>query len=287
MATAIPNTPPLGVTAPTHPLANRRAVPAPVGDAPDRRASRRRFLAETGATIAAALGVTAAVLAPDPNWGAATTSNPDAALLALCAAFHALHAEAEATTTDEALTAAQERRREVQHQLQPIAPITAAGQAANAKVAMHLLDEAFGSRFPGDFLDFGLTTLAEIAGTPLPAAVKDDGRKPTEPAVFPDAELLTACAAADAIQARIDALWADPVLVADDARLNPLVRALEEEEEPFLDQVYVLQAQTLAGHRARARTLALWDKETFRSGGSWNELLASALVRDLIGEEGA
>ncbi len=74
-----------------HP-ADRRATAAPGGDTTPRRALRRRFLMEAGATLAVALAPVAAVLAPDPVWGAAerrgaaTLPDPDAHLVALCAA---------------------------------------------------------------------------------------------------------------------------------------------------------------------------------------------------------
>ena len=101
MAKIASSTPaPAGVNAHAHLLAERRAPALPIEDAPTRRASRRRFLAEAGTTIAAGLGVVTAVLSPDPSWGAdpqpvsppassqffpvqGTVSLPDAQLAAL------------------------------------------------------------------------------------------------------------------------------------------------------------------------------------------------------------
>ncbi len=74
-----------GVNAPAHLAAVRRAPAASGGDAPQRRAVRRRFLLEAGATLALSLGATAAVLAPDPTWGA-PAADPDAELIRLCQA---------------------------------------------------------------------------------------------------------------------------------------------------------------------------------------------------------
>ncbi len=74
---------PRAVNAALHPLAERRAPAASGGDTPPRRALRRRFFVEAGATLALSLGATAAVLAPDPTWGApAAVAGSDAALLA-------------------------------------------------------------------------------------------------------------------------------------------------------------------------------------------------------------
>ena len=249
--------------------------------------SRRRLLTGAAAALTGA-GFAGLVLSPDPTWG--NQSNPDAALLALCARFHALHAEAEATDadTDTALTDALERRQDVQHQIQPIRPTTPDGQAAKARVAMQMLDEAFGPRVAGDFLDFGLTTLAEIAGVAPPAAAEDHGVALAEPAAFPDAELLEACADADAVQRRMDVLYTGPTRVEDDAERDALLAPLQDEQEPFLEKVCDLRATTLAGHMARAHTLALWDKEALQpAGASWNSYIAAALVRDLLWEDRA
>ena len=50
--------------------------------------SSGRFLLEAGATVATALGITAAVLAPDPTRSApAADAEPDAALIAACDRF--------------------------------------------------------------------------------------------------------------------------------------------------------------------------------------------------------
>ena len=233
--------------------------------------TRRGLLAGVAALVPVASALPLAVL----------PAAPDALLLALCATFHAHQDAAAATAADDdaGLTAAQARGWEVQQRIRDVLPATPAGQAAKAHVALRLLQVTEGPAFPGSALDLAMTTLAEVAGVAPRAA---GAALP-----HPDAELLAACAAADAIQARIDALWADPVLVKDDARRDPLVAALDAEEEPFLEQVYELTATTLAGHMARARTLAGWDKETFKPGGCWNDLLAAALVRDLVGEASA
>ncbi len=91
MAKIASSTPgPRAVNAPAHLTADRRAPASPGGDAPPRRAPRRRFLLEAGATIALSLGATAAVLAPDPTWATPAAAEPDAELLAACAEFDRL-----------------------------------------------------------------------------------------------------------------------------------------------------------------------------------------------------
>ncbi len=154
-----------------------------------RRASRRRFFAEAGATIAAALGVTAAVLAPDPSWGSpveapggakllrANTASrdftrradPDAHLLSLCASYHAVHARRTALSaawdadtaagfvqaTDTQWDAAWSANVDAEHNaadaVLPVSPTTLHGLAAKAAVAQSV---AAGMRSPGELLNF-------------------------------------------------------------------------------------------------------------------------------------
>ncbi len=70
------------------------ATPAVTEHIPPRRALRRRFLLEAGATLALSLGATAAVFAPDPVWGEAANAGPDTALLAAIARGTAIYDQA-------------------------------------------------------------------------------------------------------------------------------------------------------------------------------------------------
>ncbi len=70
------------------------ATPLMMEHTPPRRAVRRRFLMEAGATLALSLGATAAVLAPDPVWGEAANAGPDTALLAAIARGTAIYDQA-------------------------------------------------------------------------------------------------------------------------------------------------------------------------------------------------
>ena len=216
----------------------------------------------------------------------------DAVLLGLCVDYHRLYTEAEALpddtkADDAAFSATNARRWGVSQQIETIPARTPAGKAAKAGVALHALVELGEPAFVGTMERLVLVALAEAAGLSVPAAPedKDDGQA-WKPAVFPDAELLEACANADEVQRRIDALWTGPTRVDDDNQRDTLLDPLRDEQHPFLEQVVDLRAQTLAGHMARARTLLLWDKDPPSADDSYymNERLMGALLRDLDGE---
>ena len=84
----------------------------------------------------------------------------------------------------------------------------------------------------------------------------------------PDAELIGLCAECDALQAQIDAIWADrkthlphaeqvAIEHVRDAAQTPLLDA----QDPLLQRICELRASTPQGHAACARTLLGWDKD--------------------------
>lgn len=111
-------------------------------------------------------------------------------------------------------------------------------------------------------------------------------------AASPDAELIGLCAECDALQARVDAIWADrkthlpvPEQIAiervRDVEQQPLLNAMD----PLLERICEQRATTPQGHAARARTLIAWDKDPcWVDDDCWNSQLIGAIVRDLVGE---
>lgn len=173
-----------GVNAPAHPPIDRRAPAAvPVGDTPTRRASRRRFFMEAGATIVTALGVTAAVLVPDPSWGnpqepraGARLPDPDAHLVTLCADYiEAVRSYNEDGGTAEpeddpawaALNALEDR-------IEDTPAHTLAGVAAKSRVAAFLarnLDGThhFGDSYTGRWPEMVVRDVLRLVGVEVPA----------------------------------------------------------------------------------------------------------------------
>ena len=108
----------------------------------------------------------------------------------------------------------------------------------------------------------------------------------------PDAKLIGLCAECDALQAKVDALWADRMTHLTnaeqiaiehirDAAQQPLLEAMD----PLLQRICEMRATTRQGHAARARTLIAWEKDPcWTHDGCWNSQLIGAIVRDLVGE---
>lgn len=126
-----------------------------------------------------------------------------------------------------------------------------------------------------------LTTAA--ASVMLPGAVmaaRDDQ------VAHPDADLLAACAAFDALERAYIAVpgdfWPDtPEERASEAERERISAA----QDPLVERMCELRAFTREGQAARARSLALWDAELMKPGpgdtGTW---LTAAIVRDLISD---
>ncbi len=178
MATHSPTTPgPRAVNAALRPSADRRATVIPDGDTPPRRALRRRFLLEAGATIAASLGVTAAVLSPDPVWGApATDAGPDAELIAACDRFtRAMRAyNADRSGLDSRLDPLWAELTTAEDEAQAIPARTLAGAAAKARVAMTLGTQPdgtvrMGDSYTGAWPEEVVRDVLRLAGIEVPA----------------------------------------------------------------------------------------------------------------------
>ncbi len=111
------------------------------------------------------------------------------------------------------------------------------------------------------------------------------GGHPRDSLPHPDAQLLAACAAFDALERAYIALSGDhragsPEEAAVEAERDWLVTA----QAPLVASMCELRAVTQAGHVARARSLTLWDGELLKDTVDAGACLTAALVRDLIGK---
>ena len=123
----------------------------------------------------------------------------------------------------------------------------------------------------GRMLAYLLRDAAELGMTPTSSA----------PAVR-DAELITACEQHDMLERQSLATFD---AIADEMERDAAQAPIKAAQEPLLDSICDLPATTPEGHRARARSLALWDLDLMRRGaGSCpNDRMVAAMVRDLIG----
>ncbi len=100
----------------------------------------------------------------------------------------------------------------------------------------------------------------------------------------PDADLLEACAAFDALERAYIAVPGNhpPGSLAEQDANDERDR-LSEAQQPFLDRICELRAITREGQAARARSYALWDAELMKDGtGDVGTFLTAAIVRDLL-----
>ena len=137
----------------------------------------------------------------------------------------------------------------------------------------------------------GGSILAALSGAAFAGAVVLPDLR--EAAESPDGELIRLCAECDALQAKVDALWAgDPTRDMTASQARAFERTRDAAQEPFLDaqdllleRICTLRATTRQGQISRARTLLAWDKDpAWTQGGGWSDHLLGAIVRDLVGE---
>ena len=124
-----------------------------------------------------------------------------------------------------------------------------------------------------DELDQKLSA-AVIAGAASPATADDD------------AELISECAAFDALERRRNALLHDgDGKTADEvARDEAISDQLYERQHPHFDRIMSLPATTIAGVQAKVRTLTLENLEILKSGsGDRSDCLVTSICRDVLG----
>ena len=102
----------------------------------------------------------------------------------------------------------------------------------------------------------------------------------------PDAELIAACAAFDALERKCNATFGGPDrTLEEDLRADEERNSIYVAQEPHLDRIMELRATTIDGFRAKARSLALEDLELLKDGpGDRRDCLIASLVQDLIRE---
>ena len=119
-----------------------------------------------------------------------------------------------------------------------------------------------------------------IPVTPVPA-----------PGTHPDAELLAACAALDAVERRRHTFFYGPDAIKDDEERDQALAPVEAERRGLVKVICSLHATALEGHLARARVVMLQDLELDPAEDAQshylNVSLLGALIRDLAVHAGA
>ena len=103
-------------------------------------------------------------------------------------------------------------------------------------------------------------------------------------AVYPDADLIAACAAFDVLEQRyratFDGVEAEVEWDARDAERDRII----ELQDPHFDRIMALPATTMDGLRAKARTAALEYPELLEEdAGSRSGNLMISIIEDLVG----
>ena len=268
-------------------LGTGRAVTAP---------SRRQLV---GGSILAALSGAAfagAVVLPDLGDAFPNPAGQDAELLAACAVFTPAHREVErlehVDVPDGVFNAAVDTLHAGLVRVSGLCATTLAGLHAKAGVCRAVLamdePEAAGGRFNGPVRRHDVLAASFLADF-LDGVVSPPAALPA--AASPDAELIRLCAECDALQVKIDAMYAAPRGGLTLAQEHERERARDIAQRPFLDaqdpllhRICDLRAITPEGRAARVRTLLAWDKDPiWTHDGCWNSQLIGAIVRDAVG----
>jgi hypothetical protein len=155
--------------------------------------------------------------------------------------------------------------------------ITAEGVAARARcLAVHNSDGAFAMDDPNTVTGRLFRFLMRDAGALGNGAV-------VASAVSPDAELLEACAAFDALEQAYIAgggNYAPGSPEEDEAEAERM--RLSDAQEPLVNRICDLRAITREGQVARASSLALWDAEMMKPKDDIIGQFTQAIVRDLL-----
>ena len=107
------------------------------------------------------------------------------------------------------------------------------------------------------------------------------GGSPPSTVRRPDAAIVEAASAFNALQARSDATWIGVVTDEDRDAGEPERERLYSEQEPFVDVLCDTPAHTLAGHRARAQALVAFFPDIVRRPSGYDGHLLASLLRDL------
>ena len=162
-------------------------------------------------------------------------------------------------------------------QLGDLRATTADGVAARARcLAVHNSDGAFAMDDPNTDTGRLLRYLMRDAGALGGVAVQQ--------MTSPDADLLEACAAFDALErASLATFRQQEPGSAEETAAETERERLSEAQEPLVERVCELEATTREGMAARARSLALWDAELMKPDRCFiGDRLTAAIVRDLL-----
>ena len=160
--------------------------------------------------------------------------------------------------------------------LETMRATTADGIAVRARcLAVHNADFAFSME------DRNTTTGSLVRQLIRDAAPVD--RTVTAPP-SPDAALLQACAEFDALErAYLATFTGFKAGSPEEDAAGAEQERLHADQEPLVDRICDLRAVTREGQAARARSLALWDAESMKSGQHYTgDRLMAAIVRDLL-----
>lgn len=205
----------------------------------------------------------------------AMVSETDIKLLELCAAFLAVRTSASAVPGEDDLAHTLQARDSLAGRIRAIPPLSPEGVRTKAQVGLVLLGEGHPPELAGDDVGFALTVLRDLAtGAPC-AGLEITG---------PDAELLAACAAFDALEHEAMALQVGPGRITDDEARSRALAVIVARQEPWLERMCAIRVTNPVCWQARARSLALWDRDMLADyeEGYTDQRLLAALLRDMV-----
>ena len=126
-----------------------------------------------------------------------------------------------------------------------------------------------------------------LSTVPAVMALAGSGTAVAAQALQPDARLIALCAEFDTLEHKLRAAFADITTAADQDRADAMTGTVSDEQAPILDAITALRPSTLAGFKALAGSLALWDAELLKGDpmeGLTDERLTLVLVRSLVGD---
>ena len=203
-----------------------------------------------------------------------TSAEADAELQRLCATFLAVRTSVSAVPGEDDLALALQERDALASRIRLIPPVSPDGVRTKAQVALVLLRQGHPPGLAGDDVGFALTFLRDLATGASCAGLEVTGR---------DAELLAACVAFDALEHEAAALHAGPGHIVDDEARSSALAVIKARQEPWLERVCALRVSSPVCWQARARSLALWDRDMLAGyeTGYTDQRLLAALLRDM------
>ena len=137
----------------------------------------------------------------------------------------------------------------------------------------------------------GVTSRRSLLNAAVPAAMMltgaGIGTAVAAHAVQPDAELIALCADFDVLERKLQAAYIGVTTAAESARADAVAERVADEQAPILDAITACRPSTLAGFKALAVSLALWDTELLKGDpmqGCTDERLMLTLVRSMVGD---